>query len=166
MVMESWYLIYSKPKQELRAQQQLAIQGFETYSPVITTKKIRGRKTVTVQEPLFPRYIFLKCSEPSRLSYVRNTRGVGGIVRFGDRLATVSDELVFALLRNQVVIMQQPADHPFEVGESLEILTGPFSSLNAVFLQADGAERCMVLLNFLGQELNLSMELNNLAKKS
>jgi transcriptional antiterminator RfaH len=164
--MDRWYLIYSKPKQELRAQQQLANQGFETYSPVVTTKKIRGTKTITVQEPLFPRYIFLKCADPSRLSLVRSTRGVGGIVRFGDTLATVSDELVFALVRNQVVIMQQPVDHPFKAGESLDILSGPFSSLNAVFLHADGTERCIILLNFLGQDINLSMEINNLAKKN
>jgi transcriptional antiterminator RfaH len=164
--MDCWYLIYSKPKQEQRAQQQLAIQGFETYCPLVTNQKVRGSKTITKQEPLFPRYIFIKCADASLLAKVRNTRGVGGIVKFGDTLATVSDALVFALVNQQMVIMQQPVEHPFKVGESLEILTGPFSSLNAVFLQADGMERCIILLNFLGQELNLSMEVKNLAKKT
>lgn len=163
--MDRWYLIYSKPKQEQRAQQQLAIQGFETYSPLITTKRLRGGKTISLQEPLFPRYIFVRCADPSRLIQVRSTRGVSGVVRFGDKLASVSDELVFALVNNQMALIEQQPEHAFAPGESLEILSGPFSSLNAIFLQADGLERCIILLNFLGQELNLSMEIQNLAKK-
>lgn len=164
--MDRWFLIYSKPKQELRAQQHLAMQGFDTYSPLVTSPRIVGGKVVTQQEPLFPRYIFVKCQELSRLTLVRSTRGVAGLVRFGDNLASVADEFVFALMQKQIVIRQQPAAHPFQVGESLEILTGPFSSLNAVFLQADGMERCIILLNFLGQTLNLSMEMKNLTKKT
>ena len=163
--MDSWYIVYSKPKQELRAQQHLTNQGFDTYSPIIVTKKVRAKKAITVHEPLFPRYIFIKCVEPALLSVVRNTRGVSGAIRFGDTLATVPNELVFALIRNQVSMLNDNANESFAMGECVEILNGPFATLNGLYLQSDGLQRCIILLNFLGQELHLSVENNNLVKK-
>ncbi len=162
--MDSWYLIYSKSRQEQRAQQHLANQGFESFAPQITVKKIRAGKTVQLTEPLFPRYIFLKCPQTLNLSTIRSTRGVAGLVRFGDTLATVPSSLVHCLLKNQLVLQQQMPAQPFQPGDKLEILNGPFASLNAVFQQADGEQRSIILLNFLGQQLQLSMENKDLSK--
>jgi transcriptional antiterminator RfaH len=162
--MDRWYLVYSKPRQELRAQEQLANQGFESFTPLITLNKIRAGKTTTVTEPLFPRYLFLKCPQIPNLSTIRSTRGVAGLVRFGDTLATVPTTLVHLLLQNQLERQQQAPAQPFKPGETLEILNGPFASLNAVFKQSDGAHRSIILLNFLGQQLQLNMQNKDLRK--
>lgn len=162
--MDNWYLIYSKSRQEQRAQQHLANQGFESFAPQITVKKIRAGKTVQLTEPLFPRYIFLKCPQTPNLSTIRSTRGVAGLVRFGDKLATVPSSLINHLLKNQLQLQQQLPVQPFQPGDKLEILNGPFASLNAVFQQTDGEQRSIILLNFLGQQLQLSMENKDLSK--
>ena len=162
--MDSWYLIYSKSRQEQRAQQHLANQGFESFAPQITVKKIRAGKTVQLTEPLFPRYIFLKCPQTPNLSTIRSTRGVAGLVRFGDKLATVPSSLINHLLKNQLQLQQQLPAQPFQPGDKLEILNGPFASLNAVFQQADGEQRSIILLNFLGQQMQLSLENKDLSK--
>ncbi|EJI85729.1 transcriptional activator RfaH [Alishewanella aestuarii B11] len=162
--MDNWYLIYSKSQQEQRAQQHLANQGFESFAPQITVKKIRAGKTVQLTEPLFPRYIFLKCPQTPNLSTIRSTRGVAGLVRFGDKLATVPSSLINHLLKNQLELQQQMPVQPFQPGDKLEILNGPFANLNAVFQQADGEQRSIILLNFLGQQLQLSLENKDLSK--
>lgn len=162
--MDNWYLIYSKSRQEQRAQQHLANQGFESFAPQITVKKIRAGKTVQLTEPLFPRYIFLKCPQTPNLSTIRSTRGVAGLVRFGDTLATVPATLVHLLLQKQLQRQQQAPAQPFQPGDKLEILNGPFASLNAVFQQTDGEQRSIILLNFLGQQLQLSLENKDLSK--
>ncbi len=164
--MDSWYLLYSKSRQEQRAQQHLANQGFESFAPHILVKKLRAGKTVEVNEPLFPRYIFLKCPKALNLSTIRSTRGVAGLVRFGDTLARVPSALVHNLLQQQIVLQQQTPTQPFQPGDKLEILNGPFASLNAVFQQADGEQRSIILLNFLGQQLQLSFENKDLNKNT
>ena len=164
--MDSWYLLYSKSRQEQRAQQHLANQGFESFAPHILVKKLRAGKTVEINEPLFPRYIFLKCPKALNLSTIRSTRGVAGLVRFGDTLARVPSALVHHLLQQQIVLQQQTPTQPFQPGDTLEILNGPFASLNAVFQQADGEQRSIILLNFLGQQLQLSFENKDLNKNS
>lgn len=162
--MDSWYLLYSKSRQEQRAQQHLANQGFESFAPHILVKKLRAGKTVEINEPLFPRYIFLNCPKALNLSTIRSTRGVAGLVRFGDTLARVPSALVHHLLQQQIVLQQQTPTQPFQPGDKLEILYGPFASLNAVFQQADGEQRSIILLNFLGQQLQLSLENKDLSK--
>lgn len=164
--MDSWYLLYSKSRQEQRAQQHLANQGFESFAPHILVKKLRAGKTVEVNEPLFPRYIFLKCPKALNLSTIRSTRGVAGLVRFGDKLASVPTSLVHQLIQQQIVLQQQTPTQPFQPGDTLEILNGPFASLNAVFQQADGEQRSIILLNFLGQQLQLSFENKDLNKNT
>lgn len=164
--MDSWYLLYSKSRQEQRAQQHLANQGFESFAPHILVKKLRAGKTVEINEPLFPRYIFLKCPKALNLSTIRSTRGVAGLVRFGDTLARVPSALVHNLLQQQIFLQQQTPTQPFQPGDTLEILNGPFASLNAVFQQADGEQRSIILLNFLGQQLQLSFENKDLNKNS
>ena len=98
-----WYLLYCKPKQELRAQQHLANQGFTSFVPQITLDKLRGGKWQQVTEPLFPRYLFLHISNAEQLNFraIRATRGITDFVRFGSALATVPDQLVQQLTAEQ-----------------------------------------------------------------
>lgn len=163
--MNNWYLIYSKPKQEQRAQLNLANQGFESFAPLVTTSKIRGGKTAAVTEPLFPRYIFLNSVQTPNLALIRSTRGVAGLVKFGDKLASVSSALVHSLMQYQLALHAESKTLTlFKPGEKLEILTGPFAGLNAVFQYADGEQRSMILLNFLGQQLELSLPNQDLTR--
>jgi len=161
--MDNWYLLYSKPRQESRAQQHLANQGFESFAPQLTLSKMRAGKTTTKTEPLFPRYIFLKATPDVNLGVIRSTRGVAGFVKFGETLAKVPEQLIHSLINKQISLQQAAPAHPFKTGDTLDILTGPFSSLNAIFQQADGESRSIILLNFLGQSLNLTLDNNSLA---
>lgn len=163
--MDNWYLLYSKTREESRAQQQLANQGFESFVPQITLKKIQAGKVVNKTELLFPRYIFLKPNNSLNLSVVRSTRGVAGFVKFGQALAQVPESLIQSLKRQEANLqLSQPA-HPFQQGDKLNVLHGPFANLNAVFRQPNGESRSLILLNFLGQQLELSIDNKNLARR-
>ncbi|MDZ7901008.1 MAG: transcription termination/antitermination NusG family protein [Rheinheimera sp.] len=70
--MDNWYLVYCRPKQELRAQQHLANIGFDSYVPTLLVKKQRARKLVDSKELLFPRYLFLNVDLDSDLSVVKS----------------------------------------------------------------------------------------------
>ncbi|WP_426917536.1 transcription termination/antitermination NusG family protein, partial [Serratia bockelmannii] len=55
--MESWYLLYCKRGQLLRAQEHLERQQVNCLSPIITLEKIVRGKRIAVSEPLFPNYL-------------------------------------------------------------------------------------------------------------
>lgn len=77
---ERWYAIRSATRQEGRAYDALAEQGFRAYVPK-ETRWLRSRLTKTkVERPLFPGYLFVCCS-PDDFYRVVETDGVHQFVR-------------------------------------------------------------------------------------
>lgn len=166
-VMDNWYLVYCKPREELRAQQHLANLGFVSYVPLLTKQKTKAGQAVDCLEPLFPRYLFLQANLEHNLSVVRHTRGVSDFVRFGGKLAEVPSSLIAQLTSMQIQLQQQEtAKTCYQTGEALTILTGPFSGLSAVYQMADGAGRSLVLIQLLNSAVPLSMANTDLAKNN
>ena len=52
-----WFLIHTKPRQEVIALENLERQDYPCYLPMLPTEKLRQGKLITLQEPLFPRYL-------------------------------------------------------------------------------------------------------------
>ena len=62
----NWYVLYTKPRHEIKALERLAQNGFEVYCPMITTLKQWSDRKKKVSEPLLPSYIFIKTTEKNR----------------------------------------------------------------------------------------------------
>lgn len=163
--MDNWYLVYCKPREEFRAQQHLANLGFVSYLPLLTKSKLKAGQTLTVQEPLFPRYLFLQATSEMNLAVVKNTRGVTDFVRFGGKIATIPAGLITQLTEQQIKLQQLERDkHTYQPGESIQILQGPYQGLAAVYQMADGAGRSLVLIQLLNNTVPLSLQNDELEK--
>ena len=79
-----WLLAYTKPRQEALAEEHLRRQGFEVLCPQLRVQKLRRRKWTWVEEPLFPRYLFVGATDEQSWAPVRSTVGGGlaGAVRW------------------------------------------------------------------------------------
>lgn len=153
-VMERWFAVCCKPRQELIAQENLQRQGFHVYLPRIRLKRRRQGKWVDVIEVLFPRYIFIRVDPvKNSIAPVRSTRGVVGLVRFGGQPAVVADEVMDALFRREDSDTNLHQDnHPlFGFGEAVRLTEGPLAGMEGVFVQDDGEKRVIVLLEMLGK---------------
>jgi transcriptional antiterminator RfaH len=166
---QQWYLLYCKPKQELKAQQHLANQGLTSFVPQMTVEKLRAGKWQLINEPLFPRYLFLQILDPEQLNIraIRATRGIVDFVRFGQSLARVPASLIQLLTEQQLLQQQQPQTQRLHKGQPVSIASGPYSGLDAVFNSADGEKRSLILISLLGQWVEASIEnAGILAKKA
>ncbi len=162
--MTNWQVIYTKPKQEARASEHLGNQDVEVYFPKITLEKIVRGELKDTEEPLFPRYLFVKIPQHVSWTSVRSSRGVMDFVKFGSRIAEVQNELINTL-ENAVSENQKCSygDVP-ESGEKVLITEGEFAGLEGVFQQRESESRCFVLLEFLGRYNRVKMELSRLKK--
>ncbi len=66
---KDWYVVLTKSKQELRAQDNLERQGGVVFVPMFTKERITRGKRVVRQEPLFPGYLFLQADAQSDANY-------------------------------------------------------------------------------------------------
>ncbi len=61
-----WYALYTKPRQEFKAELQLSAIGIETYLPTITSLRQWSDRKKRVTLPLLPGYIFIKVDNQER----------------------------------------------------------------------------------------------------
>lgn len=151
----SWYLVHTKPRQERRARENLFNQGYECWLPQLRAEKVRQRKLVVVDEPLFPRYLFIHLPPGINWAPVRSTLGVTTIVRFGGVPARVPPAVLDALRAEEARRRESPVTPQFASGQEVEILTGPFAGVRGVFDIADGESRALVLIEMLQKQARL-----------
>ncbi len=163
--MGSWFLVQTKPKQEVRAVENLERQGFKAFCPQVFVEKLyRGKRKVS-REVLFPNYLFVNFDQAVVPAMsVNYTRGVNRIVSFGD-MPTEIPELLINQLQERV---DQNADNLIKdmpvAGDQLQILEGPFRGLNAVFSQIDGDSRAVVLITILSQKVRAVLPFASLSR--
>lgn len=150
----TWFLIHCKARQEPRALANLLEQGYICYLPtlgageVTTTGKSSANKS---EQALFPGYMFVRLSSDSNWHSLRCTRGVLRVVGFDNRPYPVSNELI-EQIKERCGRVRTP-----EPGNKVQVKIGLNSSIDAIFLASDGAERAVLLLKLLNQECRLTV---------
>ena len=164
----NWLLLQVKPRQEIRALENLERQQGECYCPLIQVKKLRRGKRIQVEEALFPGYLFIKFNpHKSNLTYttIRSSRGVSKIVTFGSDPIKVPEALILKIKdfeKGHVPILSAPSLP--QKGDAVIIVDGPFKGLQCVYSQMDGQQRSIVLISLLHQQTPISLANTHIQK--
>ncbi|WP_350432813.1 transcription/translation regulatory transformer protein RfaH [Shewanella sp. H8] len=160
--MKSWYLLYCKPRHEVRAQQNLALQDVESYLPMITQLKTVRNKKQMVTSPLFPSYLFIYFDpQIISVSKIHNTRGANRIVGCREDMTPIDDRIISALkIRIQDYVPQE--EKSLTKGDKVKFVDGPFKDLEAIFDENNPDKRCHVLFNIMGQQKRILVDFANL----
>jgi transcriptional antiterminator RfaH len=157
----SWYVIYTKPRQEERAESNLRAWCIETYMPVMVERgrHLSNGQPSRIVKPLFPRYIFARFRANGLMHKVYYTRGVHSLVRFGDSPTPVADEII-ELLRSQtgpegfVKIGEE-----VKPGDRVRIVSGPLRNFIGIFEgTVKERERISILLTAVSFQSRVVLE--------
>jgi transcriptional antiterminator RfaH len=163
-----WYLVYTKPRQEKCAFENLRRQNFHCYLPTIPSEKLRQGVLTIADEPLFPRYLFIRLGHrDSDKSWapIRSTKGVSRLVSFGAEPKRVDDGLI-ELLRTQEASAQREPERLFRTGERVRLTEAPFAGIEGIYQMADGERRVMVLIDMLSKPVAVRVATASLRKAS
>lgn len=156
----TWYLLQCKPRQDGRALENLQRQHYLCFQPTHHQERlIRGIRK-SVEEPLFPGYLFICLEDGANWAPLRSTRGVARLVSFGDHPRPVADNLINRL-RERAQRMPQPL---LEHGDTVRISHGPLAELEAIFLCMQGERRVILLMDLLQREQRVSLPLEVIRK--
>ena len=160
----SWYLIYTKPRQENLARENLERQGFVTYLPLAEQTRRRNGRYMKMIEPYFPRYLFIQLNtDTDNWAPIRSTLGVSQMVRFGGVPAVVPEDLINYLKENDDPNgIQQMIQQDMSPGDKIEIVNGPFAGYSGIYQQQKSAERVAVLLEIVGKNAELTLSIHDL----
>src|SRR5579862_5316022 len=136
---DRWYVVYTQPHREFRAQTQLAAQGFHTFLPRYRKTVRHARKLMTVNAPFFNRYLFvaldLSCDQ---WRSVNGTFGVTSLITDGTFPIPVPQGVIESLIDISDADGFVNLGDALQVGERVKVLTGPFADLIGELVRLDG----------------------------
>jgi len=146
-----WVLIYTKAKEEIKANENLQRQGFKTFLPLIAATNKNGEFKPLV--PVFPRYIFAQINfKLNNWTSIKSSFGVSHIVMFGEKFTPVPYEIIKLIqdkLNEEGLYNESVSKVDFKKGDSLTIKEGQFAGIDAIFLSNKSKERVRLLLKLL-----------------
>src|SRR5215831_8085598 len=149
----AWYCARTQPKHEHIAAGNLTKRlGLEVFHPRLRLERATRRGVVRVIEPLFPCYIFVRCSLEQSLDEIRYINGISSLVHFGQRIPVVPDEVVEEL--RQCFDSEEPMaveDH-LKPGTEVIVAEGALLGSHGLVVRTLPAKfRVQILLDFLGR---------------
>ena len=160
--MKRWFVVYTQVRGEERAVRHLENQGIRCFLPRYRKTRRHARKTDTVLEPLFPRYLFTEFDPDASIwRSINGTRGVVGLLTGGARPLPVPKGMVERLWAEAAQDGTTPltALGMFWKGRKVRVKSGPFANQRAEVAQVppDGKDRVQILLNLLGVETSMQV---------
>jgi len=157
----SWFAVYTKPRQEHIALENLERQDFRCFLPMAINPYQRRSASKLRVEPLFPRYLFLSANaDQQSLGPVRSTRGVATLVRFGMELARLPEQVIQAVSNRcdpeTGLVKLDPV--PVEPGDKVKVFDGPLAGLEGIFKERKGEKRALLLAMLLGTESTIEVD--------
>jgi transcriptional antiterminator RfaH len=162
-----WFCLKSQPKHEHIAAAHLRqTSAVEVFLPRIRFKRATRQGTVWVTEALFPGYLFARFDWQDSLRVVQHSRGVRGVVHFGERWPAIPEEIIRELQQAVGEAGLRTIPEQFLPGDEVEITEGAMRGLRAVVTRVlPGRERIAVLMEFLGRQTMIELPRHFLIKE-
>ena len=153
---KKWFVVYTKPQQELKVATQLSAMGITNYCPTITLVKQYSDRKKKVTKPLLSSYVLVELEENQR----NKVFSCSGIVRYLFFLGKPAVVPAF-----EIDLMQDHLNGVYNdikvttlsVGDSHTITQGPFSGISGRVVQSDKTKVKLELAS-LGMSITLKKQ--------
>ncbi|HKF45739.1 MAG TPA: transcription termination/antitermination NusG family protein [Terracidiphilus sp.] len=151
---QPWSALQVKTNQEKKVAQHLAIRDIEHYLPVYSERSRWTDRTVTVERPLFPGYLFVRSSRDVRVPII-SSPGVLRLLGNGETdLLTVEEvERIRIALSSGYVLRPNPG---LSVGTRVRLLNGIFAGIDGTVTEL--RRKCNVVIALSNSAQSFSVE--------
>ena len=158
---DSWYVLYTKPRNEKKVAERLSAAGYNVYCPLHKVKRQWSDRMKVVEEPLFKGYLFIQV-EDKRRDEVFYYPGAVRYLFWLRRPAIVREEEISTIQK-----WMGHYDHDqlrvtdITPGTYVRITSGKFMNEEGTLIDTSNS-KALVQLKELGIQLNLDLTQNEL----
>lgn len=143
-----WWAVYTRHQHEKRVSQMLLAKGMEIFLPVCQSVRKWKDRSVQLELPLFPGYVFVRESLTNRLQ-IASTPGVHTIVSRGENFAVIPGEEIEAL-RRAAREDSGIEPHPFLCnGDPVRVIRGPLKGVRGFLVRRKNISRLVLSVEML-----------------
>ncbi len=145
--MKCWYALYTKPRAEKKAEEELIEKGIETFLPLQKTLKKWSDRKKWIKVPLIRSYLFIKANR-KELYRAEHTPGILKVIRFGGIPEPIPEEQIniirYLIEKNYNI---EVSSEIFNLGDSIEIVQGKLKGLKGYLVQHRGKYKVLLRIN-------------------
>jgi transcription antitermination factor NusG len=157
-----WYAVYTRANHEKRVSEQLGLRRVEHFLPLYTSMRRWKDRTMRLDMPLFPGYIFVCMPLRDRLQVLQVT-GVACLVGFDRAPAALPAEEI-ETLRASLMEGVKAQPHPYlAVGQRVSLRSGPLAGLRGILVRRKGGARFVVSVDLIQRSVSLEIDEADLA---
>jgi transcription antitermination factor NusG len=154
----AWFALQARPRFEKTIAKLLCEKGFETFLPLHNHRcEWRRHKTVTLEAPLFPGYLFCRL-DPAKRMPILTTPGVLGVLGVGKTPTPIADTEI-EVIRRIVQSGLNVEAFPFVTeGQRVRIANGPLSGTEGIVIDVSKRRRITVSINLLQRSVAATID--------
>ena len=153
----SWFALRVRSNYERIAAAHLRERGFEEFSPSYQVQRRWSDRTKTMEQFLFPGYVFSRLNPHDRLPVV-TVPGVVSLVGFGKVPTAIPDQEI-ENIRTMVQSGLLMKPWPFlEVGQRVLIERGPLAGVEGILQDVKGRFRLVVSISLLQRSVSAEVD--------
>jgi transcriptional antiterminator RfaH len=155
---ERWYVVHTLPQREAQAEYQLRRQGFRPFLPRLSRTIRHARKLRNVRAPAFSRYLFVPLDlSSSGWTPINGTIGVSRLIMAHGKPQPVPSGVVETLIENTDGAGILQFGEQLQVGQAVQILSGPFANAIGELERLDANGRVKVLLDIMNGRISATL---------
>lgn len=159
-----WFAIYTKPRHEYKAEEEIRNRSIEVYLPTIIVEKRWSDRKKKVEEPLFKSYLFVKVDECERINCLK-IPSVIKTVCFNGKPSIIPDWQIESLRK---ILVEKPdlfVTNRIEVGQKVKIIEGPFRDVIGVVTEhKEGEKHLAVSIDLLKRSVLVRLPNDSIIK--
>ncbi len=155
----NWMVLTTHPHREEFAIENLVRQDYQAYCPMIVKRIKHARRAYDAKRPLFPGYVFVERPGETQLwRPLLGTFGVRSVICNGETPSLLPAGFVESLKAREIEGAIQKPTSPFQPGQSVAIVGGPFDGLVGQIIEFRESDRVLLLLNLLSQQTRVHID--------
>lgn len=147
----SWYALYTRPKFEKKVVSILTEKSIDSFLPTRSVVRYWSDRKKTIEEPLFPSYVFVFADLSERYHSLQST-GVIRMVQFNGNPARIPSAQIDNIRRALDYGYQlEPHERYLNAGEEVDIVAGPLCGMRGCFLENRGNKKLVISVHAIQQ---------------
>ncbi len=153
----SWYAVYVRSRHEKVVEGALNGKGYAAFSPAYRVRRKHSDRTVDVQVPLFPGYVFCQF-DPARRLPILTTPGVVFVVSAGEAPQPIEAQEIASL--QTIVASGRPIQPwPFlKEGQGVRVQAGPLAGALGTLVRIKNDARLIVSVTLLQRSVAVEID--------
>jgi transcription antitermination factor NusG len=149
---KNWFALYTKPRHEFKAEEQLSKAGIISYLPTIIKLKQWSDRKKKVSEPVLRGYIFIYATESDRLEALEQSAVIRCICEHG-RPAVIPEWQIENLRKMLAYKADYFIQEGLVSGTKVEIKEGPFAGVIGVVSSVKEGKTLAVSIDLLNRSV-------------